>query len=470
MSDISNTLRQRLGSRPAPQTHPEADLLTAYLERSLPAVESEQITVHLAICAECREVISLSLPQEPELAVVRELVPRRRLWLLGLRGATLAACLTIVTVLAIKAPWIDKQTPNNQGATANVLPAPNTSDSAASSQAVLTKSGESAKTEFSATDSRAVSEPRSAELKKTLASPPPVRRAAEVSSATSPGYVNTTRCGADESNCVNAKVINNLVAADAASAAPPPVGPAPIASTAFRASSVTAASSPTNLFDDMKLADSQPGALPPPASTLRKHRGVVGTLRTIPPILVDTLATKALGYNGSYALGTKKPMSNSSGLVSRNSVTSPEKDTGAGAPIGTFRESEAFTASARSAPAPSMSYAAETAQPTQWKVTGGKLWKSSANDWQDAYPQREGLEFFSVVSRGNDVWAGGSRTTLLHSRTAGMDWERVKLADGASGSIIQISVEGLHVVVKTSDQQTWTSQDGGKIWTLQPSN
>jgi hypothetical protein len=427
--------------------------------------------VHLAICAECREVVSLSLPQEPELAVVRELTPRRRLWLLGLRGAALAACLTIVTVLAIKAPWSDRPTPGNQGVTTKVPPAPSTSDNAVSSQAVLTKSGGSAKPEFSATDSRAVSAPRSVELKKTLASPPPARRASEASSAPSLSYVNTTRCGADgESNCVNAKVINNLVAADSASAAQPPAGPAPIAATAFRASSVTAAGAPTNLLDDMKLADGQPGALPPPASTLRKHNGVVSRLRTIPPILVDTLTTKALGYNGSYALGTKKPMSNSSGLVSRNSVISSEKDTGAGAPIATLRESEAFTASARSAPVPAMSYAAESVQPTQWKVTGGKLWKSSANDWQDAYPQREGLEFFSVVSRGNDVWAGGSRTTLLHSRTAGVDWERVKLADGASGSIIQISVEGLHVVVKTSDQQTWISQDGGKIWALQPSN
>jgi hypothetical protein len=461
MSDISNTLRQRLGARPVPQTHPEADLLAAYLERSLPAVEREQITVHLAICAECREVVSLSLAPEPELSVVRQLSPRRRLWLLGLRGAALAACLTIVTVLAIKAPWIDKQTPANQGASAKVLPAPSTTDSAvSSSQPALTNSVESAKAEFSASGTR------SAESKKTIAGPPS-RRAADVSSATSLSYVNTTRCSADDqSNCVNAKVINNLVAADAASVAPPPI-PVPAAPTAFRASSVTAASAPTNLLDDMKLADSHPGALPPPSSTYRNHKGVVSRLRTIPPILVETLKTKALGYNGSYAFGTKQPMSNGSGLVARNSVTAPEKDTASGSGL---RESDAFTTSARSAPASSINYAAESVQPTQWKVAGGKLWKSSANDWQDAYPQREGLEFFSVVSRGNDVWAGGSRTTLLHSRTAGMDWERVKLADGASGSIIQISVEGLHVAVKTSDQKTWVSQDGGKIWTLQPSN
>jgi len=118
-----------------------------------------------------------------------------------------------------------------------------------------------------------------------------------------------------------------------------------------------------------------------------------------------------------------------------------------------------------------MSYDAVSVQPTQWKVAGGKLWKSNASDWQDAYPQRDGaMEFSAVASRGKDVWAGGSHATLLHSRTGGMDWERVKLEDGASGSIVQISVEGLNVVVKTSDQQTWASQDGGKIWTSQPSN
>jgi len=217
----------------------------------------------------------------------------------------------------------------------------------------------------------------------------------------------------------------------------------------------------------MKSAESQPGALPPPPSTFIRHPSRIPKfIRIIPPLARDALEARAMGGTGFYALGTKQPVS-STGLVARNAVTSPEKDAAAG---GTLR-TEAFTSSARSAPAPSMSYTAESVQPTQWKVAGGKLWKSSASDWQDAYPQRDGdLEFSAVASRGKDVWAGGSHATLLHSRTGGMDWERVKLEDGASGSIVQISMEGLNVVVKTSDQQTWASQDGGKIWTSQPSN
>jgi hypothetical protein len=462
MSDISNTLRQRLGARPAPQTHPEADLLAAYLEQSLPAVEREPITVHLAICAECREVVSLSLAPEPELAVERQLNPRRRLWLLGLRGAALAACLTIVTVLAIKAPWIEKQSPANQGSSATVFPAPSTADKAvSSSQPALTNSVES-KSEVTASE-RKFASPAKTIAGSTVATLPS-RRAAGASSDLSLSYVNNTRCGVDESNCVNAKVIDNLVATSAA----PVVQTAPAPPTAFRASSVTPASPPTNLLDDMKAADSQPGALPPPASTfIRRTSRIPKFVKIIPPIVGGALKASTLGDNGFYALGTKKPMSNSSGLVARNSVTAPEKDA---APGSGLRDSDAFTASARTAPTPTMGYAAESVQPTQWKVADGKLWKSGASDWQDAYPQREGLEFFSVASRGHDVWAGGSHATLLHSRTGGMDWERVKLADGASGSVIQIVVEGLHVVVKTSDQQTWTSQDGGKIWTLQASN
>src|SRR5258708_13693525 len=120
MSNISNTLRQRVAARTARQAHPEADLVADYLERSLPAAEREQITVHLAICAACREVVSLSLPPEPELSGVRQLNPRRRLWLLGLRGAALAACLTVGTFLAITAPCCHNHSSPTLGPSAKV--------------------------------------------------------------------------------------------------------------------------------------------------------------------------------------------------------------------------------------------------------------------------------------------------------------------------------------------------------------
>ena len=56
---------------------------------------------------------------------------------------------------------------------------------------------------------------------------------------------------------------------------------------------------------------------------------------------------------------------------------------------------------------------------------------------------------------------------LIHSRDGGLTWEIVKLGDAATGTIVNITAGGpLNVQVRTSDNQTWSSTDGGKSWTL----
>lgn len=99
-----------------------------------------------------------------------------------------------------------------------------------------------------------------------------------------------------------------------------------------------------------------------------------------------------------------------------------------------------------------------------WKVMGGKLVKSAGlGQWEEAYP---GASFqFSVVStRGNEVWAGGTHASIIHSRDGGANWEVPKLGDEASGSVLSILFSGNLVQVKTSDGQSWSSSDGGKTW------
>jgi len=90
------------------------------------------------------------------------------------------------------------------------------------------------------------------------------------------------------------------------------------------------------------------------------------------------------------------------------------------------------------------------------------------NQWQNAYPRADAnFEFSVVAAHGADVWAGGSRAALLHSRDGGAMWENVKLSDSASGTIVSIVANGLNVQVKTSDNQSWSSVDAGKTWALQ---
>ncbi|HSK43659.1 MAG TPA: YCF48-related protein, partial [Candidatus Binatia bacterium] len=110
---------------------------------------------------------------------------------------------------------------------------------------------------------------------------------------------------------------------------------------------------------------------------------------------------------------------------------------------------------------------ADAAAPT-WKVAGGKLMKSSGqSQWEDAYPVASStMEFSFVNARGNDVWAGGTHASVIHSRDGGQTWETVKLGDNATGTIVNIIAGTMSVQVKTSENQTWSSADGGKTWNL----
>src|SRR3954471_1155410 len=65
MSDLPKIARERLkqaGVSAAGDAHPDADLLTGFVERSVSAKEREQVVAHLAGCADCREVVAMSLP------------------------------------------------------------------------------------------------------------------------------------------------------------------------------------------------------------------------------------------------------------------------------------------------------------------------------------------------------------------------------------------------------------------------
>jgi hypothetical protein len=115
-----------------------------------------------------------------------------------------------------------------------------------------------------------------------------------------------------------------------------------------------------------------------------------------------------------------------------------------------------------------MAYRSADSATPAWKVAGGKLMKSSGqSQWEDAYPvASSAMEFSFVNARGNDVWAGGSHASMIHSRDGGLTWETVKLGDNASGTIVSIIAGTMSVQVKTSDNQTWSSADGGKSWVL----
>lgn len=67
MTKLSKVVRERLKvTAAAMAAHPDADLLTAFVERSLAERERAGVMEHLARCGDCREIVTLALPAEVE--------------------------------------------------------------------------------------------------------------------------------------------------------------------------------------------------------------------------------------------------------------------------------------------------------------------------------------------------------------------------------------------------------------------
>jgi hypothetical protein len=81
MEKLPKIVGERLKAAAVVVDHPDADVLTAFSERSLPGRERSQVLEHLARCGECRDVVALSLPaEEPTASVVHPLRGRWLTW------------------------------------------------------------------------------------------------------------------------------------------------------------------------------------------------------------------------------------------------------------------------------------------------------------------------------------------------------------------------------------------------------
>jgi len=96
MAEIPDIVKQRLVKAEG-GVHPDANLLAAFAERSLPRREQRQLTEHLAACASCREIVALAVPSSEATTAVAALRGRSP-WLSWpvLRWGALGACVIIV--------------------------------------------------------------------------------------------------------------------------------------------------------------------------------------------------------------------------------------------------------------------------------------------------------------------------------------------------------------------------------------
>jgi hypothetical protein len=91
--------------------HPDANLLAAFVERTLTERERTEVLNHLAKCAECRELAALILPAKVDVAQLKPLPARRAWWAWPMLrwGALAVAAGTVAIVVVLRMPWPRRQ-------------------------------------------------------------------------------------------------------------------------------------------------------------------------------------------------------------------------------------------------------------------------------------------------------------------------------------------------------------------------
>lgn len=97
MAEIPKIVGQRLQAMAKATDHPDPNLLAAFTERSLGKRERVQVLEHLAQCPDCRDIVSLAVPEFAAGGAV-SVAPARSGWLSWpvLRWGAAAACVVVV--------------------------------------------------------------------------------------------------------------------------------------------------------------------------------------------------------------------------------------------------------------------------------------------------------------------------------------------------------------------------------------
>ncbi len=398
-------------------SHPDADVLTAFAEQSLLPAERDGVLQHLAACHDCRELVALALPPEvvtvmpgaTETEAVRTPFKTHpaKSWLNALawptlRWAALAAGVVVAgSVLLLHHGNSPVATPANQQIAVNTP------------SAVPRIPTPSAQAQAPARD-QAPLEPAPSKKAKTNGNP--------------------------EKLASNAA--SGILMADA--------GIAGKKKDAFRA-------------DKLSAAGAQ--ALDSPARGRMSETVEVSDASIAPEPELST-TDNLMARNEALKIEKAKPAPPETGAQpAALQAPGANKQLG-GSAARTSLSTQSATLN-RAYSADNFSKRALTGTVT-WTINDGILRRSTDGgvSWQDVVSADHLL--LCYAPRDREVWTGGQAGTLFHSSNGGIIWVQVHPSlngNSLSADITHIEFNGpVEVVLSTSNNETWSTADGGKTW------
>jgi hypothetical protein len=446
MENVPQIVSQRLKAAAPAVDHPDADVLTAFTEQSLPERERAQVLEHLARCVDCRDVLALSLPASESVQPIFS--PTRSGWMTWptLRWGFAAAGVIVIASLGI----LQYQRRLQPGMTTYKESAPQAAVKVAKNEPLPAPSQVAADrgSKLQIPAAPAFTDTLDAnganEKKSTARAEAPQPRELPATAGASPQALQHPVSGP----LPHGPRLANQWQQTSAFQNQAPVPAAPKAFGKEQAGALPANGAPPAVSETVEVASAAP--------QLDAQAQDAQQLQNLPASSQGQIARAKPVVNSA-------PSQSTHGAALALSVQIPQWTIDASGGLQrSFDQGNTWQAvdvTTNSAYATSLEVVAKTA-------------RAKSKDEDKALKRDDAsITFRAVAASGSDVWAGGSAGALYHSTDAGNHWTRlVPAASGAAltGDILSLDFADVqHGRITTSNNEVWITSDDGQTWQKQ---